>query len=45
MVNKTDSKNILYFSFDDTNYDLDDIMEVYQNNVINKSFNNTGEKI
>ena len=45
LLNKTDSKNILYFSFDDTNYGLDDIMEVYQNNVINKSFNNTGEKI
>ena len=45
LLNKTDSKNILYFSFDDTNYDLDDIMEVYQNNIINKLFNNTGEKI
>ena len=45
LLNKTDSKNILYFSFDDTNYDLDDIMEIYQNKVINKSFNNTGEKI
>ena len=36
-----DSKNILYFSFDKLRHSLQDIMDTYQNLVLNKTFENT----
>ena len=45
ILNKTNPKNVLYFSFDEIVFDLKDVLESYQKMVLNKSFDETKGKI
>src|SRR3989344_6530038 len=36
LIGKTDPKNIIYFSFDETKAELEDLFKVYEENVIKK---------
>ncbi len=38
-------KNILYFSFDEIAFDLKDVLESYQKFILNRTFEETGEKL
>ncbi|NOQ38524.1 AAA family ATPase [archaeon] len=45
ILENTDSKNILYFSFDEIVFDLKEILEAYQKYVLGKSFDDAEEKV
>ncbi len=45
LLKDVNSKYILYFSFDETDYELNDVLETYQNNVLNKTFNSIDDRI
>ncbi len=38
LLNKSESKNILYFSFDELIFDLKDVLESYQKLILNRTF-------
>ncbi len=45
LLEKTSPKNILYFSFDEIAFDLKDVLEAYQKVILNKTFDESREKI
>ncbi len=42
---KVKPKNILYFSFDESSYDIKEILETYQKLILEKTFENVNDKI
>ena len=45
LLEETKPVNILYFSFDDKRYELDDVLETYQRYVLHNSFDHLREKV
>lgn len=45
LLSKTDSKHIFYFSFDETVFDLEEVLENYEKLILGKNFANTNDKI
>lgn len=45
LLEHTEGKNILYFSFDEYAYSIDDVLNEYQNSVLHKTFDNTEKNV
>ncbi|MEM3555953.1 MAG: ATP-binding protein [Candidatus Micrarchaeia archaeon] len=45
LLSKTQPKNILYFSFDEIAFDLKEVMETYQRQVLGRAFDESKERI
>ncbi len=45
ILKKTDKKRVFYFSFDEIAFDLKDVLEGYQKLILNKTFEETKERI
>jgi hypothetical protein len=45
LLEHTEGKNILYFSFDEYAYSIDEVLNEYQNSVLHKTFDNTEKNV
>ena len=45
LLEHTEGKNILYFSFDEYAYNIEDVLNEYQNSVLHKTFDNTEKNV
>ncbi len=45
LLKKTNSKNVLYFSFDEITFDLKDVLESYQKLILNRTFDEMRERV